>query len=206
MIPRLHVITDDEILGRPDFSATATELLHALRNRVALHMRGRHTAARRIFTLVNALVVEAQSVGALLVVNDRADVALTARAGGVHLGIRSLPVAVVRALEPQRLVVGYSAHSAPEAAGAERAGADFILAGSIYQTPSHPGEPPAGIRLLADSAAACRIPVLAIGGVNAPRLPEIMRAGAHGAAVIRAVWNSAHPLQAAEELARLLEE
>jgi thiazole tautomerase (transcriptional regulator TenI) len=139
----------------------------------------------------------------MVLVNDRVDVAITAPAHGVQLGVRSLPVGVVREISPG-LLIGYSAHGAAECAGAERDGADFVFAGSIYPTESHPGARAGGLALLQNCVAACRMPVLAIGGVIPGRVAEVREAGAHGVAVIRAVWNAADPVQAAEQFAKLL--
>lgn len=204
MIPRLHLVTDDAVLHHANFVRTATELLLVLQRRVALHIRARGVPARTIFDITNELARRAETVGGLLIVNDRVDVALTARAQGVQLGARTLPVATARALSTN-LVVGFSAHSVAECEQAEREGANFLLAGTIFPTASHPEAAPAGTGLLEECVAACRIPVLAIGGVTPERVGDVMRTGAYGVAVIRAVWNAPDPVHAAEQLAKLLE-
>ena len=214
MIPRLHLVTDDAVLQQPDFLTTAAAILHALGERVALHVRAPGLPASMLFQIASELQLLAGSdrpfdrksmagVAALLV-NDRVDVALTTRAQGVHLGSRSLPIAAARRLLGTRLI-GYSAHSAAECGAAGRAGADFLFAGSIYPTATHPAATPGGIRLLERCMDACTKPVLAIGGVTAGSVPELRRAGAHGVAVIRAVWAAPDPVQAAQELVKLLE-
>jgi thiamine-phosphate pyrophosphorylase len=206
LIPRLHLVTDDAVLQQDNFIPLATELLLVLQRRAALHIRARHVSAAALFALVSELKPRADTVGALLAVNDRVDVALTASARAVQLGTGSLPVATVRAMGGPRLAIGYSAHAADEAAAAERDGADFVFAGSIYDTASHPLITPAGLTLLVACVGRCSIPVLAIGGVTAERVPDVLRTGAYGAAVIRAVWHARDPVQAADELAKLLEE
>lgn len=204
MIPRLHLVTDDAVLRQSGFINTAADLLRSLGGDVALHVRAREHSASIIFQIVSELESVAATAGAALIVNDRVDIALTAHAGGVQLAARSLPVAAARALIGGRLL-GYSAHSAGESAAAARDGADFLLVGSIYDTATHPEATPAGIALVADSVAACSIPVLAIGGVTPGKVAELRAAGAHGVAVIRAVWSAPDPVQAARELAKLLE-
>ena len=204
MIPRLHLVTDDAVLRQPDFVAHAAALLRALCGRLALHIRAHQLSASTIFQIVSELQPLAAGSGAVLLVNDRVDVALTARAHGVQLGGRSLPIPVARQLLGSRMI-GYSAHGEQESVAAERDGADFLLVGSIYQTASHPDAAPGGITLLERCAAACSKPVLAIGGVTAARVAELRAGGAHGVAVIRAVWSAPEPVQAAEELAKLLE-
>ncbi len=204
MIPRLHLVTDDAVLQQNNFTTTATELLLVLQRSIALHIRARAVSAKRIFEIVSELKPRAETVGAMLIVNDRVDVALTAGAHGVQLGARTLPIATVRPLS-SALTIGFSADSAEEAAHAEGEGANFVLAGSIYATASHPGIVPGGTPLLESAVAACSIPVLAIGGVTAQRIDELMRTGAYGIAVIRAVWHAPDPVLAAEELVKLVE-
>ena len=204
MIPRLHLVTDDAVLQHANFVPTATELLLVLQRRVALHIRARGVPARTIFDITSELARRAETVGSLLIVNDRVDVALTARAQGVQLGARTLSVATARALSAD-LVVGFSAHGVAECEHAEREGANFLLAGTIFPTASHPETAAAGTGLLEECVAACRIPVLAIGGVTPERVSDVIRTGAYGVAVIRAVWNAPDPVHAAEQLAKLLE-
>lgn len=203
--PALHVVTDDEVLSRPDFLSLATELLIVLQWRLALHIRGKSNPTGNLFNAVNALAAKAQYVGTHLIVNDRADIALAFERTGVQLGARSIPVERVRELMPKPRRIGFSAHSAQEAVEAERAGADFILAGSIYPTASHPDVVPGGIRLLSEIVDGCSVPVVAIGGITADRVQEVLSTGAYGVAVIRAVWNARDPVQAAEELVKMLE-
>jgi thiamine-phosphate pyrophosphorylase len=204
VIPRLHLVTDDAVLHNSNFVRTATELLLVLQRRVALHIRARALPARMMFEIASELTKRAETVGGMLIVNDRIDVALTARAQGVQLGARTLPIGVVRALS-RDLVIGFSAHSVAESVEAEREGANYLFAGSIFPTASHPEAVAAGTGLLEECVAACRIPVLAIGGVTAERIGDVMRTGAYGVAVIRAVWNAPDPVHAAEQLAKLLE-
>jgi thiamine-phosphate diphosphorylase len=212
-LPRLHIVTNDDVLQLPSFLPSAIDLLLNLQRTIALHIRSRELSSAATFKIVGDLLEKAEFVGALLVVNDRVDVALAARARGVQLGVRSLPVATVRAMAGPRLAIGYSAHDAEEAAEAERGGADFLLAGTIYPTASHPETQrgglgvlePGGLGVLAACVDACSKPVLAIGGVNAQRVADVLSTGAYGVAVISAVWNAADPVHAAQELVRLLE-
>lgn len=139
---------------------------------------------------------------ALLVVNDRLDVALAAGAHGVHLGEAGLPVAAARRLAlPTGFLVGRSVHSAEGAAAACAAGADYLLAGNVFETASHPGRPAAGLEFLrAVCAAAGRTPVFAIGGVTSENAGACIAAGAAGVAAISALLAAPDPQRAAEEL------
>jgi len=199
-LPPLHVVTDDEILGRAGFVETARVLLRAGGRGLALHVRGHGTAGGRLLLVARALADTARSAGAWLVVNDRVDVALADGADGVHLGERSLPVETARRLLGGAGRVGASVHAVGAATDAARQGAEWIFAGTIYATPSHPGLEGRGPGFVAEVAAAAGgVPVLAIGGVTPGRVSEVAAAGAAGVAVIRGVWDAAHPLDAARE-------
>jgi thiamine-phosphate pyrophosphorylase len=191
--PRLHLITDDEILARPGFTETAHDLLAAGGPGVALHLRGHATPAVRRHDLAADLAAAALRTGAWLLVNDRVDIAMAVRANGVQLGSASLPVPDARALLGAGACIGYSAHGVAETLQAEADGADFVLVGTIYASASHPGREPAGCDVLADCAGRAAIPVLAIGGVTEGRLAEVAGAGGYGVAVLGGVWRAADP-------------
>ena len=137
---------------------------------------------------------------ALLIVNERVDVALAVDADGVHLPSHALPVRVAKQLGGERLLVGRSVHGVEEAAIAERDGADYLILGTIYGTASHPGGKVSGPRLIAEVKARVQTPIYAIGGIDASNAGETMRAGADGIAVIRSILGAADPQAAAQEL------
>jgi thiamine-phosphate pyrophosphorylase len=120
-----------------------------------------------------------------VVVSARADLALAAGAAGVHLPELDLPVAAARRLLGPDRLVGRSVHSVDAAVQAEGQGADYVVFGSVFASPSHPGRAMAGLAALERVAAAVRIPVLAIGGVDAGRVEACLAAGAAGFAAIR---------------------
>lgn len=206
LIPRLHVITDDAVLARPDFLRVATEMLLVVQRRLALHIRAHSSSGAELFRITRELANKASFVNALLVVNDRIDIAIAAGAGAVQLGARTLPIADARALLPANMRIGYSAHAAAEAFAAQEAGANFILAGTIYPSASHAAEPAAGLALLHECVQECSAPVVAIGGITLERVSEVERTGAWGVAAISAIWHVADPVQEAEKLSRLLYE
>jgi thiamine-phosphate pyrophosphorylase len=120
-----------------------------------------------------------------LLINGRPDVALAAAADGVHLPAAGLPAEAVRRRWGGRLTIGVSTHAPEEVEAARRAGADYVVFGPVYPTPSKARcGPPAGLDGLRRAAAA-GLPVLALGGVGADRLAELAAAGASGAAGIR---------------------
>ena len=152
-----------------------------------------------LLTLVQELR-EATRGRALLIVNERADVALVCEADGVQLGEDALPVEEARRLLGSDALIGRSVHSVAGAVEAEAAGADFLLVGPIFATPSHPESAGAGTALLEQVRRAVAVPFLAIGGVDASNIEEVARAGASGAAVVRAVITAPDPAQAVAEL------
>jgi len=220
VIPRLHLVTDDEVLARQDFLRGVQEVMAvvagarelaagagplALRElRVALHLRGPRTGGGELLRLTRRLAPWAGESGVLLLVNDRVDVALAGGAHGVHLGTRSLSPAVARSLLLPGCRVGASVHGADEAAALLPTPPDFLMVGAIFPTPSHPGEPGGGVeRIRTVAGVTPDIPLIAIGGVTLERAPALMEAGAYGVAVMRAVWDSGSPGEAVGEFLRL---
>jgi len=138
---------------------------------------------------------------ALLIVNDRVDVALLSGADGVQLGETSLPVGAVRALLPPSMLVGRSVHSVRDARQAELDGADYLLAGTLFASPSHRDVVPAGTQLVRELTTRVSIPVLGIGGITADNAADCWEAGAAGLAVISAIFRDENPRAAAARLA-----
>lgn len=197
-LPRLHVVTHDDVLMTPEFGDRARWLLEALGPGVALHLRGPAVPVRTLLETASALTPVAAETGSLLLVNDRADVALAAGAAGVQLGGRSIPVQAARSILGEDAVIGCSTHGASEAVSALDNGADFVLLGTIWATPSHPEAAGTGLEPVR-SAVTAGAPVLAIGGVTPARAAEAVAAGAWGVAVIRGVWQAEDPSRAAAE-------
>ena len=168
-----------------------------------VQVRDPAASGRALYDLAREVVEVCSPRGGRVVVNDRTDVALAVAADGVQLGQRSLPVGVVRRIAPG-LQVGVSVHSLDEARVAEAAGADWLTFGHVFPTASHPDEPPRGLPALTEVCQAIRIPVVAIGGIDAGRVPEVLAAGAAGIAVISAILGADDPGKATRELASRL--
>ncbi|HEX9109354.1 MAG TPA: thiamine phosphate synthase [Longimicrobiales bacterium] len=213
--PRLHAIAADDILDRRDFVSSASALLAWGGPLLALHVRAHGRAGGALYDLAARLLPAAARAGALLVVNDRLDIALALGLSAVQLGRRSLPLVEARRIAPAAIKLGYSAHAPEDAAEAVAAGAAWVLLGTIYETPSHPGRPGAGPALVSATVQATRAvsqppgvagsPVIAIGGITPERVPALLSAGAHGVAVLRGIWSAADPVQAAEPFRAALE-
>ena len=149
------------------------------------------TLARRLRSL---------TVGrALLIVNDRADVAMLAGADGVQLPESGLPTAAVRSLLPASLRVGRSVHSVNAARQAEADGADYVIVGTLFPSSSHPGGEARDAGLLRDLGSRIAIPFLGIGGIGIENARECRLAGATGVAAISA-FHCADPADAASKL------
>lgn len=138
-----------------------------------------------------------KSVPTRILVNDRLDVALTERAGGVHLGEKSLPLAEAQLLANSRVqdsdfLIGVSCHSLETARSAASGGADYLFFGPVFPTPSKAGlGSPQGLERLAEVCQAVSIPVLAIGGITLANASSCFAAGASGIAAIRLFQDAA---------------
>lgn len=205
-IPRLHIVTDDAVLSREDVLRVARRVLAAGGADIAFHLRGPNTGGARLYELAVALRDAAEAAGALFLVNDRVDVALSVDARGVHLGRRSLPIAAARWILGPRATFGVSTHTVAEVRTAATDGADFAFVGTVYQTPTHPGRKGEGPELLASARQiATDLSLLAIGGVSVERTPEVLAAGADGVAVIRGIWSERDPEAAVKRYLEMLE-
>ena len=138
--------------------------------------------------------------GPLLMVNERADVALAAGAAGVQLGEEGLPVSIAREILGPRQLVGRSVHSVEGAVEAASQGADLLVVGTMFATRSHPGAAAIGPVLINQISQRCNIPMIGIGGINTANLGEVLKAGACGVAVISSILAADDPEEAAREL------
>ena len=137
---------------------------------------------------------------ALLIVNDRVDVALLAGVDGVQLGETALDVSDVRQLVGPDMLIGRSVHSEVGAVDAECQGADYLVLGTVFETASHPDGRIGGLDLVREVTTSVGIPVLGIGGITKANAPSVMEAGANGAAVITAITMADDPQSAASDL------
>jgi thiamine-phosphate pyrophosphorylase len=183
----LCYITDRRQLRSVSLAAVIRETLRAGVDMVQI--REKDLAGRELITLVEEALKAARepaSGGARVVVNDRLDVAWAAGAEGVHLGAHSMPIQVVRRVAPPTFVVGVSCHSLGEALDAESGGADYLVLGPVFETPSKLGYgPPLGLEKLRNVTSRISIPVLALGGITVERVRPCLEAGASGIAGIR---------------------
>lgn len=130
---------------------------------------------------------------ALLIVNDRVDLAIAADADGVHLGQQDLPVAEARKLLGPGRTIGRSTTNAEEMQRAIEEGADYIGVGPVYSTPTKPDKQAAGLDYVRYAAAKSPIPWFAIGGIDINNLDQVLNAGASRVAVVRSIMEAEQP-------------
>lgn len=189
-LPVLHAVTNDDIASRSEFLTVAERVMCAGKERVAVHLRASQMSGRRLFDVASRLADVQQASGSWLVVNDRVDVALVVGARGAQLTSRSLLVADARRAAAG-LRVGASVHSIPDGLIAASQGADWLVAGHVFATPSHPAEDGRGLGFVERLARMTARPVIAIGGVRPEHLEVLCRSGAYGVAAIRGIWDAA---------------
>ena len=167
----------------------------------AIQLREKDLATVEVCRLTERLLAMTRDAGSAVIVNDRVDVAMALGADGVQLTRKSLPPKEARALVGPRMLLGVSCHSLADVCEAVEGGADFVVLGPIYATPSKaPYGPPLGVDVLRRARAVCPLPIFAIGGVSALRVPDVIGAGADGVAVISAVLAAPDPAAAASEI------
>jgi thiamine-phosphate pyrophosphorylase len=169
----------------------------------AIQLRDTRAGGGALLRAARTLGALTRAAGAVLLVNDRIDVARAAAADGVHLPAASFPIPVARALLGPAAWIGRSTHAPEEATAAAAAGADYVILGPIFPTPSkaHYG---AALGVAAVAATHIVVPLIAIGGVTAARVPELRRAGAAGIAVVRAILDAPDAGEAARALVAAL--
>ncbi|WP_062541942.1 thiamine phosphate synthase, partial [Mycobacterium celatum] len=155
--------------------------------------------ARDELAALEVLADAARRHGALVAVNDRADIARAAGADVLHLGQNDLPLPVARAIVAPETLIGRSTHDVDQITGALAEDVDYFCVGPCWPTPTKPGRPAPGLPLVRAAAAmATDKPWFAIGGIDADRLPEVIQAGARRVVVVRAITAAQDPRAAAE--------
>ena len=197
---RLYLCTGD----RPDLAEFADAALAGGVDVIQLRDKG--LAARDELAALAVLAEACARHGALLSVNDRADIALAAGADVLHLGQDDLPVSDARRILGDDVVIGRSTHDFAQAgAAAVEAGVDYFCTGPCWPTPTKPGRAAPGLDLVRATANARPArPWFAIGGIDEARLPSVLAAGADRVVVVRAITEAADPKTAAARLSAAL--
>lgn len=171
----------------------------------AIQLREKDLSGRDLFSLAEKLSKLCQSYRSALFINERIDIALAVDAAGVQLGNGSVPVLIARRLLGAHKMIGSSSHSLDEAMEAQELGADFVLFGPVYLTPSKAAYgAPQGLNRLKEIVEKISLPVYAIGGVKLESIPDLRRVGVFGIALISAIISSDSPKAATNELLRAM--
>ena len=199
--PCLCLVTDRSLSGS---TSLVSRVIQAVEGGVDMvQLREKDLPGSPLLKLAQSLKDAIQDK-ALLIINERVDITQIIRASGVQLGEDGLPVEPARYLLGQGSLIGRSVHTVTGAKLAQTQGADFLVAGTMYATRSHPGATPAGPGLVEQMAEKCRLPIIGIGGITPDNLGPVIQAGAGGVAVITSILASDQPRRAAEELKQAL--
>lgn len=186
-IPRLQVITDEHIQQRYSHVELAELALRGGADAVQFREK-RPWTTRELIEVARAMLPLTREHDATLIIDDRPDVALSVGATAVHLGRHDLDVATARRILGPEAVIGGTANSFEEAERVWQTDIDYIGVGPIYGTTTKANPAPdMGLETLARICAASPVPVVAIGSINAARIPEVIAAGAYGVAITSAV-------------------
>lgn len=170
-----------------------------------VQLRAKGWTDRELLRAAQQLRELADRTGTLFIVNDRVDIALAAKADGVHLGVDDLPVTVARALLGTDAIIGYSPETAEDRIRAERDGADYLGIGPVFGSVTKDDAGPAlGLDQFRSLVAASNVPVVGIGGISIDDARSVVDAGASGVAVVGAVFLASDPRAAAAELRAVL--
>ena len=201
LAPRLalHVLTDREwSRGRDLLSVAAAALDGGV---TVIQLRDKMASTRVLIEEGLALRALTRERGALLIVNDRVDVALAVEADGAHVGQDDMPAHLARQMLGPKRILGVSAVNIEEADAAVADGADYLGIGPIFPSLGKADAgTPTGVHLLSELAGRYATPLVAIGGITAENATEVVRAGACGVAVITAVVNAEDITAAARQL------
>jgi thiamine-phosphate pyrophosphorylase len=149
-----------------------------------MQLRLKDVSGRDLLAAARSIADMCRRRNAMLIVNDRVDIAMLANAHGVHLGQEDLPLDAARRIAGPDMIIGVSTHSVEQARIAERGGADYVGFGPMYAGGLKHIAAGQGLDRLREVRAAVTVPIVAIGGITEGRVPEVLAAGANSAAII----------------------
>ncbi len=197
---KLYVITDSRFIDEVKGAKLALE-----GGATTIQLRMKNASTRRMIDVGIKIKKLTEEYNALFIVNDRVDVALATKADGVHLGQEDMPVDLAREIVGDMLI-GVSASNLREAIEAEKAGADYIGAGSVFPTSTKEDAKFLGIDTLRRVVEEVNIPVVAIGGINFENIKLVLEAKVNGVAVISAIMGAEDIREAARKMRRIVDE
>ena len=195
----LHIITDTTLQSQ--FTHAELAELAIAGGADTVQFRQKHGTTRELITTAQSMQAVCEQHKVPLIVNDRADIALAVGATGAHFGQDDMPVSIGRQILSTKAIIGASARTEEKILAAITEGADYIGFGPIYGTTSKSdAEMPKGLERLRRMCDIAACPVIAIGGITAQTAGDVIRAGAHGIAVISAVCAYPEPTVATQAL------
>lgn len=198
-IGKLHVLTDVVLQSR--FSHEELTRLAIAGGADTIQFRQKTGSTREMIEAAERMRRVCEENGVSFIVNDRLDVAMASSAHGVHLGQNDFPIPLAREILGPDVIIGGSAATVEEARLCFEEGADYVGFGPVYPTTSkNDAGPVSGLEVLREVVRTIPLPIIAIGGVGAENAPDVMKAGAHGIAVISAVCCQSEPEQATRAL------
>lgn len=202
-IGKLHILTDTVLQSR--FSHMEITRLAIAGGADTIQYRQKSGSTREMIEVARNVKQLCSEAGVTFIVNDRLDVAIAAEADGVHLGQDDFPIPMARELLGEGRIIGGSAATLDEGRKCLSEGADYVGFGPVYPTSSKDDAGPvSGIDILKQVVEIIPLPIIAIGGVGAENIPDVMRTGAHGIAVISAVCCQDDPEEATRALYQAL--
>jgi len=184
----LYIVTDRSLCRLPEEKMVAAALEGGAR---VIQYREKEEPTRAMVATARKLRTLTTAHGAILIVNDRMDVALAVGADGVHLGQDDMPHETARRILGEKAIIGITAHTVAEALEAQQMGADYVGLSPIFPTATKTDAgPAAGIAFVEEAGKRLRIPKVAIGGINETNMGEVLSAGADCVAMISAVVTS----------------
>jgi thiamine-phosphate pyrophosphorylase len=202
-IGKLHILTDMVLQSR--FSHMEITRLAIAGGADTIQYRQKSGTTREMIEIARNMKRLCSEAGVTFIVNDRLDVAIAAEADGVHLGQDDFPIPMARGLLGEGRIIGGSAATLDEARKCLSEGADYVGFGPVYPTSSKDDAGPvSGIDILKQVVEIIPLPIIAIGGVGPGNIPDVMRAGARGIAVISAVCCQDDPEEATRALYQAL--
>ena len=214
ILPPLYAVLDDEVAARHGWSVPHLARACLAGGARLLQVRGKRLPSGHLLEIVDEVVRDAAPLGAVVIVNDRADIARMASAAGVHVGQSDLPVMDARVLLGRSGVVGLSTHTDAQIEAALAEPISYLAVGPIFGTHTKDtGYDAVGFELLrraarrteaASDRAGTPVPIVAIGGITLARAPDALAAGATSVAVISDLFATGDPERRAREFVEQL--
>jgi thiamine-phosphate pyrophosphorylase len=209
VLPRLYAIVDAEVAARAGVSVAALARAYLAGGARFLQLRAKAATGRDFLAWADEIAADARSYDALLVINDRADIALMAGVPAVHVGQDDLPVEAVRRVLGPDALVGLSTHTPDQIDEALRLPISYVAVGPVFGTRTKAtGYDAVGLDLVRHAAArsAGRVPIVAIGGITLDRARSVIHAGAESVAIITDLLTTADPEARARDYMTVLDE